>query len=409
MSFRRRVLLLSLFCLGRSISAWENGFLLANDFQFTSLAGGDEKTYDIAESLKLSLWLSFKPVDNAALYIKSSFDCENTGIFKTADAWKLAGELDILRFTVSAPPLFYAELGRVPFQDSLGLVANAAFDGATLGFAGERHAFSASAFYTGLTYKQTARLLLSQRDKFAYYEGGYFAPPHLIMSAAYDFFPPFWEDSQLSVNLIHEIDLRENARSRTTFALCKIALPFAENYLLQGGAAFAWAEENEVPQYSIASTIDFSIDLSRFYPSQLLFEIKLLYGAFDAAQPMPVITFRDLSALYSPEQARLITFKTSYLARFSPILSFEGAFLLFARLSADYLPAVPLYGGYENPDASGFLLGEELVLSAVWTPLSDLSLNIGAAFFFPDNGPSSVYLPMAPIAWALRLGVLLSW
>lgn len=409
MSFRRRVLFVSLFCIGRSISAWENGFLLANDFQFTSLAGGTEKASDIAESLKLSFWLSFTPADNTSLYLKSSFDCENKGIFKTADAWKLAGELDILRFTVSAPPLFYADMGRVPFQDALGLVANAAFDGAALGFAGERHAFSAAAFYTGLTYKETARLLLSRRDKFAYYQEGYFAPPHLIMAAGYDFFPSFWSGAQLGLNVIHEIDLRENARSRTTFGLFKIALPFAGNCLLQGGAVFSWAEENEVPQYALASTLDFSIDLSKYYPSQLFFELKLFYGAFDAVEPMPVITFQDLSALYSPEQARLIRFKTSYLARFSEILSFECAFLLFARLSAESLPSVPLYGAYENPDASGFLLGEELLLSAVWTPLSDLSFNLGAGFFFPDNGPSSVYLPMAPIAWTLRLGVLLSW
>jgi hypothetical protein len=82
--------------------------------------------------------------------------------------------------------------------------------------------------------------------------------------------------------------------------------------------------------------------------------------------------------------------------------------MLFARLDSDYMPDFWQYIDYQNENANGFLLGEEFYAGVIWTPLSDLSFNISAIFFFPDNGPDSVYIRNTPMKWDLRLGLLIS-
>jgi hypothetical protein len=124
---------------------------------------------------------------------------------------------------------------------------------------------------------------------------------------------------------------------------------------------------------------------------------------------MPVVNSQQLSFIYNPALRRLAMARVSYLVRLNSTLSFDAVFSLFTRLDTEILPEYWIYDAYTNKGATGFLLGEEFVLGALWTPFSDFSLNCALGFFFPDNGPNSVYIKEAPVKCDIRLGILISF
>jgi hypothetical protein len=65
------------------------------------------------------------------------------------------------------------------------------------------------------------------------------------------------------------------------------------------------------------------------------------------------------------------------------------------------------YAGYpvtNSADNGGSALGCELLGRVIWTPFSDLSLNLGAGIFLPSLGNAA---PKADTQWRLELGLIL--
>ncbi|MDR2467797.1 MAG: hypothetical protein LBD22_02425, partial [Spirochaetaceae bacterium] len=267
---------LSLFLLGeQGVFSWEIGFLFNNDFRLETMAGASERPRELHESIKVSNWLSFFPTTNTSFYFKVSLNALNTAILSEDSNWNINGELDIARLSIFPAYFFFAELGRIPHTDINKLIANSFFDGTSISITGTRHAVTASALYTGLLSKESAKIMLTKNDLTEYYTSTYFAQPHILLSLSYHYLPSFFNgDSSLEAQAIRHIDMRENSTNATTFALGKASLAFSSNLNLVLGAAFSIAEDGDDTNYSISSLLDLVLNLNRSFPSRLSLELR---------------------------------------------------------------------------------------------------------------------------------------
>ncbi|MDR0527298.1 MAG: hypothetical protein LBG79_05740 [Spirochaetaceae bacterium] len=391
-----------------ALSGWECGLLFSNEFRFENTVAAIDNPNEIYESGRISSWFSFRPAPMTSIYLKAGVSAINEAVLSNIENWKIAPELDSARLTIFPDPAFFAELGRIPFSDIISLSANGMFDGAKLRFSAGEHGISASAFYTGLLYKETAKIFLNAQDKDDYYRQNYFAPPHLLMSLAYHFKPESLEGSRFSAEFIREADMRKGSTSSTMFFLAGAALVLKENITMDAGGLLSAGVESDESTIGLAALFSLRVHLNQPLKAELSFNTNLFWGALDEPLPLPFINKRQVGLIYDPEVARLLNLQLIYTAILTPTLSFNTSLMLFARLDSDYMPDFWQYIDYQNENANGFLLGEEFYAGVIWTPLSDLSFNISAIFFFPDNGPDSVYIRNTPMKWDLRLGLLIS-
>lgn len=412
MARRMAVLFLALFPLA-GVCAWESGFLISNDFNSENTTGGDKATtHEFGENLKASLFLSIKPGEKTSIYLKGSVNLLNETIINRPSAWEISGELDNAQINLAPISFFYAEVGRLPFRDVSGLIADGNYDGGFVRFIMNSHSLAAGAYYTGLLFRGTAKLALSEDDVNDYYGSKYFAPPHLFMTASYryatDSGSVFFELAGL-----REIDMRERSQKSTNYILGKASFGFGQDARLNIASAVSWAMNGDAATPGFSVRADFGMRLPSWYPSRLAAEFNFFNGNSGddeiPAAPMPVLTRQKVSFVYNPVAARLFSGKFLYLVRVSDTLNFESDFSIFFRTRAKQRPGHRLLSDYENTMSESMVLGEELAVYGIWTPTSDFSLSLGAGFFFPDSGPDGAYERGTPVEWDVKLSFLLSF
>jgi hypothetical protein len=411
MNFRHIITLFLILCAQTAVS-WETGFFLLNDVRAEIMrAKNKSKPYDIYEHGTFSTWLSFKPTETASLYFKGSFDFLNSSVLSESvtNTWKMSGNLDLMQFNFSPVPFFYTEFGRLYYSDILNLIADNSFDGALISFQTENHCVSVAAFYTGFLSKETAKIVLNEKEEKALYNQDFFAPPHFIMSFKYHYFPVFLPGTAFELNLLKQSNLEEDSQDQTTYFIGKASLELTGGNVCTIGAAFSTSNDENKTDFGFLAVTDYIIMLDKPYKSSIGFQLKIFYGNFEEVSSIPVITQKQLGYIYNPKLFRLAALNTQYMARFSETFTIECDFAVFMRLSSDYIPNYWFYSDFENPDSSNALLGEEFVFAALWMPVSDFSMNAGMGFFFPDNSPGSVYNQAASIKWDIRLGIILSF
>lgn len=397
----------------QNLQAWEYGVTFSNNFRYENKAAAKKNSNDIYESARISAWLSFNPLQKTSFYLKAGVGVKNETILSDAGNFIIAPELESARLSVFPADAFFAEIGRIPYADILSISADNTFDGATINFMGNIHGLSASVLYTGLLYKETANVFLSDGDEADFYKGGYFAAPHLLLTLSYHFKPNFknsLDGSRFSAEFIREMDVREGAVSNNIFFLGRAALVFNENLSLNTGGSFFIGQENDDSLMGAAALATLAGKLKEPLPAELALDVRVFWGAFGKNEPFTQINRMPLGLIYDPVPARIIRAAVDYTASLTRALSFYTGLALFARLDADYMPEFWAYDEYSNIEYSeSFLLGEEFKAGVLWTPFSDLSFNLGAVFFFPDSGPQSVYIKNTPMKWDIRLGLLMSF
>jgi hypothetical protein len=132
-------------------------------------------------------WLSAVFTEKISLYIsgKLTFEYEEKGEPRGCYFF----EVERTELNLRPAPGLYLGLGRRRFQDPAGLIASGLFDGAggsvNLGVG----RFSLGAYYTGLLYKETAKIILTSGDLERYKKpldsaglAGYFASRRVLLA-----------------------------------------------------------------------------------------------------------------------------------------------------------------------------------------------------------------------------------
>jgi len=288
--------------------------------------------------------------------------------------------------------------GRMNYSDPLAFVASGLFDGVQFTHFSKAGGFSIGAWYTGLLYKKTANITMTVKDQ-AIYDGAldygdflntYFAPPRVLASVDWEH-PSVGELLRLKTSVIGQFDLtKEDDKYHSLYLVLKAGLPFKSFLIELGGSLEATlSEANDETQVSMA----YACNLGLFWTLPTSFSSRLsLTGTYAAGRTddflrafVPVTT-KFYGNILQAKLSGLTVIDLNYTARISSVLGTSLTASYFIRNDLGTFNSYPAVGAVNNAIRDGYFLGAEFFANLIWSPVSDLQLNLGGGAFLPSLG-----------------------
>jgi hypothetical protein len=368
-----------------------------------------------ADSIEYTLqgapWLSMELGDAVALYFSAGVRVD-----REQGAWTFAPELYRFQAAFQVLSRLRIELGRFHYQDSLdGLVAAGLFDGLSFSLSLPGSRLFLGGQYAGFQYKKTARIAMNTADEALYlgepdYSGietffdSYFASRRALAFLG-------WELDLLgglfSLEALAQLDLNgRDVPLHTGYLMGRYTRPIGNLVQIDlGGAASLIQDGDEPLGLGFAGSAALGWLLPTRIPDELRFSFRGSSGESEGmvAAFCPVSTTTVGQVLRAPLPG-LLSVDAAYALRVlrSLSLGIQGACLLRSDLSTYQDPALAL-----GNNAVSYLVGEEAYAQLVWTPLSDLSFNLGGGVFFPNL--RGTYVGGTPLRWRLNVGSTISF
>ncbi|MDR0623984.1 MAG: hypothetical protein LBG10_06085 [Treponema sp.] len=305
--------------------------------------------------------------------------------------------------------LFSLTLGRQRFRDSLGLAVSGLFDGAegSLNLGAGR--LSLGAFYTGLLYKESAKIIMTSADAVNYGKpldaedlAGYFASRRVLLGLTGDF-PGLTPRTSLTVQGLGQFDVNDTSNTLHTYYLeARFRAEPVEPLHLDLGALGELLQGKDEVQRSaaVSAGVDWEVPglLSDLLSAKFLWTSGRTDDKVSAFTPVGGVSG---GVIFDPGLRALISAGLSYQARPLAVLSAMAGAAYFIRTDLETLGDGELDG-----DSDSRLLGGELYGSLVWAPDPALRLNMGGGAFFPGWG--GAFQEDAPVRWKVNVGLIVS-
>jgi hypothetical protein len=332
-----------------------------------------------------------------------------------AEQWKpesppILAELG--RFEISWQPLpnVNLEAGRVRYKDPAGFIAAGLFDGlnGSLVLGGIR--LSAGAFYTGLLYKETAKIVMTEGDAENYVTpleysdpDSYFASRRIVVSAGAEF-PDLTPRTTLALNLLAQFDLNpesDNPSLHTQYFSARYTAQLLDTLSVTASLVAAQAEIEDTASLQFAAGAAADWDVPGNLRDSLHGEIRWSSGQVnDTVTAFAPISSIAQGQIFNPRLSAVMVLTAKYTARLHQTVSASAEGTYFVRTDGETLV------GSEYPASSSRLLGGELYGGVLWAPMSDLVVTAGGGAFFPGWG--DVFVSDAPLRWKLRAALIVS-
>jgi hypothetical protein len=299
-------------------------------------------------------------------------------------------------------------LGRQRFQDALGIAVSGLFDGAAGSLDIGTGRLSLGVFYTGLLYKETAKIIMTTHDLEQYKkppdaEGleGYFASRRVLLAAAGDF-PGLTPRTALTVQGLAQFDVNDAGGALHTYYLeARLRAEPLDPLHLDLGALGGLVQGDEVRgSAAVSAGADWEV------PGALpdLLSAKFLWTSGRTGDTVSAyIPVGGVSGgkIYDPGLRALMSARLSYQARLLAGFSAGAETAYFIRAGLEALGDADLDG-----DSDSRTLGGEVYGSLVWAPDPAFRLNAGGGAFFPGWG--GAFREDAPIRWKINVGLIVS-
>jgi hypothetical protein len=405
----KSALLCVFLCAALSAGALDFGLVLNQELKLSNEIGDGAFFY----TPRISPWVSGPLGGQFYLYLSGRLGFEYANSFGEDSAWRdppILPELDRSEFTWFVSPALSLTLGRQRLRDPAGLVVSGLFDGLRAGFSAGGGRFSAGAWYTGLLHKDTAKILISSRDRAEQnkpwdLDGTYFASRRMLVSFDWEN-PGLSPRSSLALGFLGQFDLNEgNGGFHSQYLSALYGLRFSGGSTLEGSAVLGIGEpEDGEPGVFFAGALEGSWALPGAPEDRL--SLRGLYAS--PGKNDRLISFVPVNSLpqgqvFSPALGGISLLKTAYTVRPRSALALTAEGAYFIRTDT-----VSFRDGGE-PDklkGDGYFLGGELYGTARWSPLPDLALTLGAGAFFPFLG--NAFDRGADLRWKMALGLILS-
>jgi len=305
-------------------------------------------------------------------------------------------------------------LGRMAFNDPMNIAAAGLFDGVRLSRHTMTGTFGVGLWYTGLLYRNRANIVMTSDDSAAMNEeldwgdffNTYFASRRLITALYWDH-PSFAELLRLNVALIGQVDLNGRDRAyHNQYLIAKVSFPY-ERFIIELGGAL------ETAQAVNGGSADFYIALAgdigfHWMPPADFHNMLSLTGRFTSGSAgsgggsaFTPITAMSYGEILQAEIPGLSIISLSYTARLHRTFSVGLTASHFIRSDAETYTAYPLNG----EPSDNYFLGTEFFGRFIWSPVSDVSLNLGAGAFLPSLGNVATD---ADTRWRVEMAVTLA-
>lgn len=297
-------------------------------------------------------------------------------------------------------PNFSVEAGRVMFSDNLAVTSFGLFDGVHYQMPLPIGNLSAGFFYTGLLYKETAKILMTGTDIMNYAEEWdrnmryYFASRRLFGAGRLDM--PFLEYHNLSFEAIFQFDCNaEEDWLHSQYFQAQIEFFTSKKIGLTGGVFFETMQADDDFSIAFGGLGIVRIDLPTPLNDGLKVSSKFCSGEWnDAFSAFNPISSQSQGEIFPEPFSGISVTKVNYDVRILPSL--------FAELSMSYFLKTTV-----TPDDKKIFYGGEFWTAVAWQPFDDLRGTFGAGVFFPRLG--NVYPDDTDPLWKISVGVAISF
>jgi hypothetical protein len=284
-------------------------------------------------------------------------------------------------------------IGRMVYDDPLGYIASGLFDGARFSYNTNIGTFSVGAWYTGLLYKKRANIEMTENENiainadldYADFANTYFAPRRVLAALDWEY-NGLLEKAVIKLSLLGQFDLTEE-KLNSQYLAGKITIPYGV-FNFDIGGCFELIEENN------ENSSAFAVEASASWRHQIHFlslGAKYASGKSGSLSDFLPLTTNTLGHILEPKLSSLTMISLDYAARLSD------------TYSVGFFPAYFMLNGSDNNGKN--LLGAEIFAAFYWSPLPDISLNLGAGAFLPSLGNIT---PDEKASWRIELNVVIS-
>jgi hypothetical protein len=395
----RKLLLLCILCF-LSINLWAADFGVLLDAtpgvsgNSSGVSSGANGNFDFTMLLIPRLSVPVGAAGEVFVSAAVKADYEN-------ETWSAAPELLRTEFSTRAGDLEFA-LGRVQYTDPLGFIADGLLDGARLSYdTVQAGTFSLGAFYTGLLSKKRINITMTGEELASFnsevdysdFAGTYFAPRRFIASLGWQH-PGLGEFVRAKAAFISQSDLGDS-RLHSQYLALNFAAPV--NLFVFGlGGALEFIEDDGDLGLGLAGEFGISCNLPGAVEDVLSLRGRFSSGTTedgDVAAFLPITTIYQGQALKA-KLSGISTLTLDYLARVNR--SFSASLISTYFIRGDLAT-------YANYGDDGYFLGNEFFGRLVWSPVSDIQLNLGGGIFLPSMGNAA---PNADPVWRVELNII---
>jgi hypothetical protein len=379
------------------------GLVLAPAAEYTSDTGGE----GVGFTGSVTPWFSAAFGERAGLYASGKVTFEYPYHSHT---WNTPPLLELERTELNFRPAqaVYISLGRHQYRDNGGTILSGLFDGVSLTIGFSRARLLLGAFYTGLLYKETAKILITGTDRSRYarpldYGDGdsYFASRRILVPLALEF-PDVSSRLTLAVTVLAQFDVNGASDDLHTQYLEAVVGIEAADTLRVTVTGVGGAAENTITdvKFHAAGAVGADWDVPGTLPDMVHGELRWGSGAIsETIVPFIPVTGIAQGTVCTPTLQGLLNARASYTARLHRTVSVSAGAVVFWRTDTETFTDAELDGAsgerYVGVEASG---------SVVWAPQSALRVTAGGGVFFPGGA----FRDDAGIRWKLSGGISLS-
>jgi len=299
-------------------------------------------------------------------------------------------------------------VGRMFYNDPLGITANGLFDGAQVSVITRDGNIRAGFWYTGLLYKDRAKITMtpdemeSSGEKVDYEDfiNTYFAPSRILAAVEYDH-PSLIGLLDLRASMLFQFDASgDNLHSQ--YFMAALSVPI-KSFIFDAGGCLELIEYDDEVKPAFAA----NLGVTYILPTKLEKHIKLSWRfSSGVSEDETVGAFLPLTTvpqgdILEAKFTGLSLLSLGFTGRITKSLSVDAAFTEFIRSDLGTYRYYPVTDG----NSEGFFLGAEIFGRVVWNITSGIRLNFGTGVFIPALGDAA---PEADALWRVKLNLVFS-
>ncbi|MFP3043748.1 hypothetical protein LQZ19_18205 [Treponema primitia] len=323
----------------------------------------------------------------------------------------LLGELERTELDWRPLPAVFVSAGRQYFADPAALIASGLFDGVNGSLTLGKTRLQAGVFYTGLLYKESAKIIMSAGDIAHYAKPldygdteSYFASRRLLTAISGEF-PDLTSRTSLTLSGLAQFDLNayDSDTVQSQYFLGQYSFTPVDVLTLNLAAAVGFTEAEGADLRT-----GFSAQAGAGWepPGSLrdLAELRIRWssGAVnDTVGPFLPVSGISQGELFTPGVSALLSLKAAYTARLHEKVSATAQAVYFIRTDTETYADADI-----DPESSSHLLGGEVYGSLIWAFDSTTRFTVGGGAFLPQLG--GVFKTDAPVRWKASAGIIVS-
>jgi len=324
--------------------------------------------------------------DTGEFYISGGFDYKN-------NPWSFIPELLRTDFNWRSGNMELT-VGRMAYDDPLGYIASGLFDGARFFQYSNIGAFSAGAWYTGFLYKERAKIEMTENESTAYktaidyndFSNTYYAPRRFLAAIDWEH-KGFFERAIVRLSLLGQFDITEE-KLHSQYLAGKAIVP-VETKVSNGAFSIDLGGCLELIEASNKIGLAFAAETALAWRNAVhyvSFGAKYASGESNTQAAFLPLTTNTPGQILKPKLSGITMLSLNYTAR------------LYQTFSVGLYPAYFMLNGAGSKGRNG----GEIFAACYWSPVPDISVNLGAGASFGNIASDE------NVSWRVALNVVLS-